>query len=225
MRFASALAVSILAATGAAAQAPRVYYYCDTWGTYYPWVRTCPVPWRAVNAMPASPPPDTAAPSPAGAAERPAAPAQTKPARAAPSAARPAAANAAQFAQGLRDRTAWEDWFNGLSGDEQAGASFWAAERSRPNPGDCLGTAAFVQGCQEAEAKLAGADLLRKTEPQYRAGWNSYVQPAPPAAPAQATAAAPPPGGSPLMWLGALIARWHRSTCSLRAKLTVSSTE
>jgi hypothetical protein len=108
MRFASALAVSILAATGAAAQAPRVYYYCDTWGTYHPWVRTCPVPWRAVNAMPASPPPDTAAPSPAGAAERPAAPAQTKPARAAPSAARPAAANAAQFAQGLRDRTAWE---------------------------------------------------------------------------------------------------------------------
>src|SRR5215470_4602512 len=92
-------------------------------------------------------------------------------------AARPAMANAVQFAQGLRDRTAWEDWFKGLSGDEQAGANFWAAERSKPKSGDCLGTAAFVQGCQEAKARLADADFLRKTEPQYRAGWNSYVRP------------------------------------------------
>jgi hypothetical protein len=37
---------------------------------------------------------------------------------------RPATANEAQFAQGLRDRTAWEDWFNGLSGDEHGGAGF-----------------------------------------------------------------------------------------------------
>jgi hypothetical protein len=111
--------------------------------------------------------------------------------------ARPAAANEAQFAQGLRDRTAWEDWFNGLSGDERAGASFWAAERSRPNPGDCLGTAVFIQGCQEAKAKLAGSDPQRKTQPAYRFGWNSYVRPAAP----QAAAAPPPPaphaGGSP----------------------------
>jgi hypothetical protein len=292
-------------------QAP--FWWCDTWGTYYPYVLTCPVPWRAVNPSPAARRPFPAAS--AGASERPAAPAETTPARAAPSSsfptlgdglddwcadvklpssiaicsdaelrslmiergrafdeaksrlpldqqkallvdqkgwvasypqacgvardvaplplapaikdcmaragrariaylrgydlpaagnltpeaptARPAAPNEAQFAQGLRDRRAWEDWFNGLSGDEQAGASFWAAERSRPNPGDCLGTAVFIQGCQEAKAGLAGADRLRKAEPEYRTGWNSYIRPAAP----PGTAAPPPPagqtGGSP----------------------------
>jgi hypothetical protein len=277
-------------------QAP--VWWCDTWGTYYPYVLSCPVPWRPVNPVRASPQPYRAAPSPVGAAEAPAAPAQTTQARAAPPpsfrtlgdglddwcakaklassiaicsdaelrslmiergrafdeaksrlpldqrkallvdqkgwvasypqacgvardvaplplapaikdcmaqagrariaylrgydlpavgnltaeapTARPAAANEAQFAEGLRDRTAWEDWFNGLSGDEIGGAAFWAAERSKPNPGDCLGTAAFIQGCQEAKARLASADLLRKSEPAYRTGWNSYVRPASP---------------------------------------------
>ena len=48
MRFVVALAMSILAAAGASAQAPPLYYR-DTWGAYYPWVRSCPVPWRAVG--------------------------------------------------------------------------------------------------------------------------------------------------------------------------------
>jgi hypothetical protein len=47
MRFVLALAMNILAAAGASAQAPPLYY-CDTWGAYYPSVRSCPVPWRAV---------------------------------------------------------------------------------------------------------------------------------------------------------------------------------
>jgi hypothetical protein len=91
----------------------------------------------------------------------------------------------------LRDRTVWEDWFNGLSGEEHAGAGFWAAERSKPIPRGCFGTAAFVQGCQEANARLANPDLLRRTEPEYRTGWNSYVRQSVPAAAAPVISADP----------------------------------
>jgi hypothetical protein len=164
------------------AAAQGMVWWCDTWTTYYPYVLTCPVPWRASTLPP--PPPPSVEPTTVTTIR----PKPTSPYTKAPSRSAQTPAGSEMFAQGLRDRTAWEDWFNGLSGDEQAGASFWAAERSRPNRGDCLGTAAFVQGCQEAKARLADADLLRKTEPQYRAGWNSYIQPAPPP-PATTTAA------------------------------------
>jgi clan AA aspartic protease (TIGR02281 family) len=56
MRLRLALAALPLAAVfagNAAAQSPL--YYCDTWGAYYPGVRSCPVPWRTVNPATASP--------------------------------------------------------------------------------------------------------------------------------------------------------------------------
>jgi uncharacterized protein YecT (DUF1311 family) len=51
VRALAAIALALHVAT-ATAQAPAVDYYCDTWGTYYPWVQTCPVPWRVVNEAP-----------------------------------------------------------------------------------------------------------------------------------------------------------------------------
>lgn len=32
-----------------------LWYYCDSAGTYYPYVSTCPEPWREVPAEPAAP--------------------------------------------------------------------------------------------------------------------------------------------------------------------------
>jgi hypothetical protein len=36
----------------AAPPAPALWYYCDPARAYYPYVPTCPVPWRAVPAAP-----------------------------------------------------------------------------------------------------------------------------------------------------------------------------
>jgi hypothetical protein len=96
------------------------------------------------------------------------------------------------FQKGLADRTAWEKWFNGLSGDEKIGAFYWAGQRSLPNPGSCNQMSdAFQMGCREAVAMLSASDSLRKTDPAYKSGWNSYTAPDnEPATPP--TTAAPP---------------------------------
>jgi hypothetical protein len=78
------------------------------------------------------------------------------------------------FDDGVRDRQAWEDWFTGLSGDEREGALYWASQRSLPKPGSCTSLSpAQGAGCREAQARLSPSDSRRKTEPDYRAGWNS----------------------------------------------------
>lgn len=104
----------------------------------------------------------------------------------------PALANS-MFDQGLQDRTAWEQWFNGLRGDYKTGAFYWAGQRSLPHPGSCQQMDAdFYRGCTDAKVKLATTDALRKTEPGYKAGWNSYVaNVAPVAAPEMASTPAP----------------------------------
>jgi hypothetical protein len=43
------------------------------------------------------------------------------------------------FQDGLRDRTSWERWFAGTSGDFKDGAEYWAGQRSLPHPGPCYG--------------------------------------------------------------------------------------
>jgi hypothetical protein len=78
------------------------------------------------------------------------------------------------FSRGLQDRTDWEIWAQSLNGDERVGADYWTGQRSDPNPGDCTGTPEFTKGCNEAKARLTGPDLLRKSQPDYKAGWNSY---------------------------------------------------
>jgi hypothetical protein len=77
------------------------------------------------------------------------------------------------FQKGLSDRAAWETWFNGLQGDEKTGAFFWSGQRSLAHPGSCNQmSATFTAGCTAAKVKLAASDVLRKSEPSYKLGWN-----------------------------------------------------
>ncbi len=83
------------------------------------------------------------------------------------------------FQQGLADRKQWETWFNSLTGDYHEGARFWSAQRSLPKPGSCFGPNGqslgdWTAGCLAAQQRLAPADARRKSEAEYRQGWNSY---------------------------------------------------
>jgi hypothetical protein len=95
----------------------------------------------------------------------------------APTALAPPGASA--FDQGLADRAALENWVASLSGDLRRGADWWAARRSVLHPGPCNGTAAttpeFVAGCEAAKARLMPVDARRKSDPEYRRGWNTYT--------------------------------------------------
>jgi len=89
-------------------------------------------------------------------------------------------AGSATFEQGQADRTAWEQWFAGLSGDLQAGAYWWSSQRSLPSPGACNNSAAsqlFVAGCEAAMSRLTPTDVKRKLSAEYRRGWNEYSGP------------------------------------------------
>jgi hypothetical protein len=84
------------------------------------------------------------------------------------------------FQQGLTDRNAWESWIASISGDYRAGAEYWAAQRSTPTAGACFDTAGnsrgdWTVGCLSAKARLTPSDERRKTEPEYRRGWNSFT--------------------------------------------------
>lgn len=80
------------------------------------------------------------------------------------------------FQEGLHDRAAWETWFARTTGDFRSGVSFWAAQRSLARPQACesLNSDPMVAGCMMAKERLAPADIRRKADPEYRAGWNSY---------------------------------------------------
>jgi len=82
------------------------------------------------------------------------------------------------FQTGLADRSAWEAWYGGLSGDYRNGATFWASQRSLPHHASCddLGGQA-MDGCRAAVARLSPSDVERKRDPEYRKGWNSYQPP------------------------------------------------
>lgn len=80
------------------------------------------------------------------------------------------------FKNGKLNRIEWEQFFAHAVGDEIDGANWWAGQRSLKNPGICFygPTKAFRKGCDEARALLDPFDVQRKTNPAYRAGWNSY---------------------------------------------------
>jgi hypothetical protein len=83
------------------------------------------------------------------------------------------------YEEGLADRRAWETWFARLSGAYKDGAEYWTGQRSTPRPGSCYGPAGqnlgdWTAGCLDAKRTLALSDIRRKSEPDYRAGWNSY---------------------------------------------------
>ena len=83
------------------------------------------------------------------------------------------------YAEGRRDRKAWEDWSNALAlGFYQDGALWWFAERTKAQPRGCVSRSdntEWVAGCKSAQQRLAFPDIRRKTEAAYSLGWNSEV--------------------------------------------------
>ena len=82
------------------------------------------------------------------------------------------------YRQGQADRQSWESWFAALSGGYRSGAEYWAAHRGSSNPGSCSARPPstgddWTAGCFAAQQRLAHADVRRKTEPEYRLGWNN----------------------------------------------------
>ena len=110
----------------------------------------------------------------------------------------------AAFQDGLADRRTWERWFASLTGDYREGAYYWSSERSSPKPGPCYGqgySRDFVEGCANAKEVLAPTDVRRNSQPDYKAGWNSYLEP--PTSPSRSQAApteAPGMQASPIRW-------------------------
>jgi hypothetical protein len=89
----------------------------------------------------------------------------------------PASKQDREFAQGLSDRTAWEQWFNNLRGDYKTGAFYWSSQRSLPQPGSSKQLSIdFLSGCTAAKVKLTLTDDARKTSSAYKLGWNSYAE-------------------------------------------------
>jgi hypothetical protein len=86
-----------------------------------------------------------------------------------------AASPSPMFQKGQADRTQWETWVSGLSGDYRAGVDYWAGQRSLPHPGNCEGSPEFITGCATAKQRLAPIDAQRKSQPDYRLGWNAYA--------------------------------------------------
>jgi hypothetical protein len=78
------------------------------------------------------------------------------------------------FQRGLADRASWEQWVVSLSSDYRTGAEYWAGQRSLAYPGSCYGVPTFTAGCEAAKAKMTSTDALRKSEPDYKLGWNAY---------------------------------------------------
>jgi len=155
------------------AAAQGSWYYCDPAHAYYPYVSTCPVPWREVapysygqgQAKAAAPPTtESAAPAPVAPAPTVNSPTESQP--------------SATYRQGQADREGWETWFGSLTGNYRAGAEHWASQRSLAKPGSCnvapsSSDAEWTAGCIAAQQRLAASDVRRKTQRDYRLGWNN----------------------------------------------------
>jgi hypothetical protein len=91
----------------------------------------------------------------------------------APAATAAVAPSAPSFQRGHADRQSWENWISPAVGDYRSGALWWAAHRSVPNRGCQSLSGAANQGCIDAKAVLDPFDANRKSDPDYKAGWNS----------------------------------------------------
>src|SRR6266567_2348398 len=72
-------------------------------------------------------------------------------------------AESSAYADGLAERTAYEDWFAHLGDAEKSGAAYWASQRSLSKPGACVapsGVSAdpWRAGCHEAQRRLGPTD-------------------------------------------------------------------
>lgn len=88
-----------------------------------------------------------------------------------------ASLESASFYQAHADRLAFDAWFAGLADDARLGAESWASRRSLRTPGNCEPpqgrSTQWSVGCTAARQKLGAFDARRKSEPDYRRGWNS----------------------------------------------------
>lgn len=83
------------------------------------------------------------------------------------------------FDRGSNDRRIWENWFNGLTGGYQQGAAYWAEKRSdslKPTCFDPQGQSYgdFTNGCLAAKNLITPFDVNRRSDPEYKRGWNAY---------------------------------------------------
>ncbi len=92
-----------------------------------------------------------------------------------------AASSAPAYADGRRDRQAFEDWLKRLPvGAYRKGAFWWLDEHDKNHPAACVSPAGDMQweaGCRAAQGRLAVPDIRRTTEVDYRTGWNSEPGP------------------------------------------------
>jgi hypothetical protein len=83
------------------------------------------------------------------------------------------------YMEGANARRSWETWFGQLSGAFKGGAEYWTGQRSLTKPGSCYGPTGqslgdWTAGCVAAQRFLGLSDIRRKSEPDYRVGWNSH---------------------------------------------------
>ncbi len=133
---------------------------------------------RQANYEPGSPLRPGGAPASEGVSRAggPAQQPQAAPQQAASAGPVPAVDASPTFLAGRRARMEYETWFNSMSGDVRAGAEWWAGVRSRAQREHLtcsIGTPLWVAGCKQAQTVLAPSDSRRRTEPDFRAGWNS----------------------------------------------------
>ncbi|MCK8788280.1 ATP-dependent Clp protease proteolytic subunit [Roseomonas sp. NAR14] len=78
------------------------------------------------------------------------------------------------FARGHADRQMMDAWIAAQPPNVRAGIDWWAMRRSLPRPGECANPdPGFVEGCAEARRRLTPIDVQRRSDPEYRRGWNT----------------------------------------------------
>jgi hypothetical protein len=88
------------------------------------------------------------------------------------------------YKQGWDHALTFQTWFDSLDNETREGAEFWAGarnDRSQRTPLSCADgkgrtSAAFRKGCTGAKEILDVVDQKRKAQPDYRQGWNEYLQ-------------------------------------------------
>jgi hypothetical protein len=92
-----------------------------------------------------------------------------------PSSNQQASAQTPSFAAGRAARMDYEQWYGSLDGEYKQGAGWWASHRSAGRV-TCTTephTATWMLGCSGAQRRLEPADQRRRTDADFRAGWNS----------------------------------------------------
>ncbi|HVA12916.1 MAG TPA: hypothetical protein VNF99_06685 [Stellaceae bacterium] len=84
----------------------------------------------------------------------------------------------AAFQEGVAARQAWEGWIGELTGDYRQGALYWAAQRGLPEAGSCDDPPGALRGdwtvgCLAAQLRVAPSDARRKTDAEFRKGWDA----------------------------------------------------